>query len=139
MEMDLSSKVSPAIALNFQTIASDTTTVGEIVDTKGFESVDIAIASGAIAAGDLAIIIEDGDDAALADAAAVSSELIIGSLPSFAATDDNVVKHFGCISKKRYIRISAVSTNSTTSTEVCAIATLGDAKSAPTLSTAVPS
>lgn len=133
MEKDLSSSVNPEVALDVQTIASDTTTVGNIIDSKGYESVDFAVIAGTLADGVQTIIIEDGDDSGLSDAAAVDASFLIGSLPAFAATADDTVEHFGYVGKKRYVRLSNVSTGTTSSAVIGAVATLGDAASRPTV------
>lgn len=131
--MDLTSTVNPEVALKVQEIVSDTTTPGEIIDSQGYESVDFSAIAGTLTNGVQTITMEDGDDSGLSDAAAVDPTFIIGSLPSFADTEDDAVKHFGYVGKKRYIRINNVSTGTTTSAFIAAIATLGHAKKQPTV------
>ena len=84
------------------------TKVGEIIDTQGYESLTFLIQSGTITTGTFTPKIEDGDDAALADASDVDSDFLLGTIAdaTFAATDDDTVKKIGVVSKKRYVRIT---------------------------------
>jgi hypothetical protein len=75
---------------------------------------------------------EEGDDAALADAAAVPADETLGALTGFVAADDDAIKRIGSIGKKRYQRLSIVSTGVTTGVDFMgATAVLGHAKSGP--------
>ena len=133
MERDLTSSITPAVALKIQEIASDTATAGEIVDLKGFQGADIAVQSGTLTDGTQTISIQDGDDSGLSDAATVDSSFIIGTLPVFVATEDDTVKHFGYVGKKRYIRITNTSSGTTTSAFIGAQVIKGFAASRPTV------
>jgi len=109
---DSKSSSASAVAVNFQTIASDTTTVGTIIDSQGFESLIFSLVTATVTDGDYALILEDGDDSGLSDAATVTSTFLVGSLPAFTEdTDDNLSLDVGYIGKKRYVRASVVSTN----------------------------
>ena len=133
MRQDLHNNVEVAVALVSQAIATDTTTVGAIIDTAGFESIEFAILSKAITDGTYTAKLEDGDDSGLSDAEVVSSELVLGALPDFVAADDNTVFRVGSISKKRYQRLSIVSATTTTGVDIIsAIAVLGNPHTAPT-------
>lgn len=131
MEQDLHNNVGAVKALSHQTISTNTTTVGDIIDTLGFESIEFILLSAALTDGVYTVKLEDGDDSGLADAADVSSELVLGALPSFILTDDNAVKRVGCISKKRYVRLSIVSTGVTTGGALGAVAAQGHPHSMP--------
>lgn len=131
MEYDLHNNVKAVQALNHQTINTNTTTAGVIIDTQGFESIEWVIQSAAITDGTYVAKIEDGDDSGLSDAADVATELVLGTLPSFGAADDNVVKRVGCIAKKRYVRLSLVSTGVTTGGALGAVAVQGHPHSMP--------
>lgn len=131
MEYDLHNNVNDVHALNHQTISTNTTTVGDIIDTAGYESIEFLIQSATITDGVYTVKLEDGDDSGLSDAADVSSELVLGSLPAHVAADDNVVKRVGCISKKRYVRLSLVSTGTTTGGALGAVAVQGHPHSKP--------
>lgn len=123
---DLHNLISAAIALNPAAITSNTTTNGTGVDLKGFESCDFAIASGTLTDGSYAVTVQESDDnSTFADAAAVD---LLGSNPSFASTDDNVLKTVGYRGSKRYVRIKVVSTSVTTGGTVAAVAIRGRAR-----------
>jgi len=100
-------------AFNSQAVSTDTTTAGNIIDTMTFEALEFIFQSGTITDGTYTVSLEEGDDAALADAAAVSADETLGSI-SFVAADDNTAKRIGYIGKKRYVRASVVSTGTST-------------------------
>jgi hypothetical protein len=132
MEKDIHSNVKTLIALDVGTISSDTTTVGNIIDTAGFEGLEFSIQSGTITDGAYALLLEEGDDSGLSDAAAVPSDNTLGVLTGFAAANDDSVLRVGSIGKKRYQRLSVVSTGTTTGgTNFTAQAILGFPKSGP--------
>ena len=130
-EYDMHNNVNGAVAMNSQSISSNTTTAGEIIDTQGFESLEYLVQSGTITDGAYAFLLEEGDDSGLSDAAAVPAANILGDLVGFADTDDDSVKRVGSIGKKRYQRLSLVSTGVTTGGAFSAIAVQGHPKSAP--------
>ena len=77
-------------ALEPQAITTDTTTAGAIIDCADYDNgiyfaMD-AYAYGAGESGDFTLKLEDGDDAALADAAVIpDDQLVYGALPSITA------------------------------------------------------
>jgi len=132
-EFDLHSNVKQEVALDAQDITTDTTTVGNIIDTRGFESLEYFIQSGTITDGAYALKLEQGDDSALADAADVPTAEVLGVLTGFVAADDDAAKRVGSIGKKRYQRLSIVSTSTSTGgTKFSSVAVLGNPQSAPT-------
>lgn len=131
-EFDLHSNIKNEIALNTQDITSNTTTVGEIVDTKGFESIEYAIQSGTVTDGAFDVILEEGDDAGLSDAAPVNSDLILGNLSAFAGSgSSDMIARVGSIGKDRFQRLSIVSTTVTSGGTFSAVAVLGHPHTAP--------
>jgi len=140
MEMDLTSSVEPRLAFNVQEITSDTTTVGNIIDTVSFQSVDLSFFTGTVTDGDYAVTINVGDEVddianptSITDAAPISIDNLIGSLPAFTDNaDDDAIKHVGIVAKKRFFQVSVVSTNTSSGAFVGAQATLGNASSRPT-------
>jgi len=133
VEYDLHHSIKQAVALDFQTISTDTTTAGNIIDTAGFESLEFIVGTGTVTDGDYAFKIEDGDDDGLSDNDDVDSTLILGVLTGFTAdADDDKALRVGVLSKKRYVRLSIVSTNTSSGAEIFAVAVLGHAKSQPT-------
>lgn len=125
---DLHNNVDERIALNFQTINSDTTTNGVIIDTQGFESVEFVVPTGTVSAGDVTPALQEGDDSGLSDAATVSSDNTIGSLVTLDAA--NGITRVGYVGKKRYVRLNAVTDNSA-NLQVGGIVILSNPHSAP--------
>ena len=130
---DMKNKVLVTEALVISAITSDTTTVGTIVDTRGYDECLVAILSGALATGVFTPVLEYGDASDLADAAAVPSDMLGGTLAdaTFAATDDRVVKTLGYVGDKRYIRLSIVTTGGAAG-GIAATAILGRPTDGPT-------
>jgi hypothetical protein len=131
---DMHNNIQPDPALVIQDIVSDTTTVGIIIDTSGFESVEFVILSGFLRDGAYVPLIQDGDDSGLSDAAAVSDTFLLGteSAASFASTDDDKTKRIGYVGKKRYVRLSIVSTSVLDGGYLSAVAIKGNPSNAPT-------
>ena len=129
---DLKTNIQTKIALNVQTINSDTTTDGVIIDTQGFLSLTFIHLSGTLTLGTFTPKIMHGDAANLSDAAEVTDAFLIGTEAQAAlvAADDNKTKRIGCVGHKRYVRFSDVSTDSADGL-VGAIAILGDPKEMP--------
>lgn len=133
MEHELYHRVLQKAALNLQAITTNTTTVGAIIDTAGFESMTYIIQAKTITDGVYDIKLEEGDDSGLSDVAVVPTDQVLDALPQFVAADDNAVKRVGVIGKKRYQRLSVVSTGVTTGVDsIGAVAVMGHAKVMPT-------
>lgn len=131
-EYDLQAEVKSAIALAPVSIATDTSTAGLIIDTLGFESVTFTMFTGVLTDGDYVAVLQDGDASNLSDAATVSGDDLLGTLPNFDAdTDDAAVGRFGYRGKKRYVRVNVTSTNTTTGALVAILCTLGHPKTSP--------
>jgi hypothetical protein len=114
-QVDISSRAVVASALNITAISSDTTTVGNIIDMQDQQSLEFVLFSGTITTGVFTPKIEEGDNSSLTDAAVVSSDYLIGTLAdatfTVAAADDNACKKIGYVGKKRYVRLSVVTTS----------------------------
>lgn len=108
---DLHSNIDERNAFDTQLINTSTTTVGEIIDTQGYESIEFIFKAGVVSAGDITPILEDGDDSALSDEAVVTSTFRLGALVALDATDG--ITRFGYVGKKRYVRLSALSDGTT--------------------------
>ena len=125
---DMQSKIDELVALNTQLINTDTTTNGNIIDTKDFESLEFVIQAGVVTAGDVTPILQDGDDSGLSDVATVASDFRLGSLVTLDAT--NAITRVGYVGKKRYVRLSLLSANSANLT-AGGTAILGHPRQAP--------
>lgn len=132
MEYDLHNNVDERLAFDIQEVISDTTTAGNIIDTAGFESIEFSVVTKTVTDGVYTVLLQDGDASNLSDAATIDSDLTLGTLPVFVLTDDDTIKRIGCISKKRYVRLSIVSTGTTSGVDaMVATAVLGHPQSAP--------
>lgn len=116
--------------------ADNTAIVGQIIDRDGYESLTYLIATGAIPDADatFTVLVEHGDDPALADAAAVPDDQLIGTeaLAGFTFADDNKCFKIGYIGTKQYTRLTITPANNTGATLISAIALLGHAHQVPT-------
>jgi len=113
-QIDLHTLIEVTPALNIQTISSDTTTAGIIIDTVDFNAAEFTLLSGAITTGVFTPLIEDGDDSGLSDAAPVDPSFLLGTIAgaTFGVNDDNAAKKIGYVGKKRYVRLSIVTISS---------------------------
>jgi hypothetical protein len=112
----------PVSGLNYAHITGNTTTVGNIIDMQGYEGLKFIISGLTITDGTYTPLIEDGEASNLSDAAAVIDDYLVGGtlhgvtpviLPeaNAAITASNTEKQISYIGKKRYVRISLVSTS----------------------------
>ncbi len=107
-------------ALTQQAISTNTGTVGEIIDTKGFEMVEFVSLLGTITDGAYVASLEHGDDISLSDTAAVPAEEVLGGI-SYALAEDDEAKRMGYIGKKRYVRLTLTSTAVTTGVNMAGV------------------
>lgn len=136
MLRDLSSQIrcsrglSPAAA-----ITDNTAQVSQIADTLNGDSLVFAWIYGSIADADVTftVLVEEGDNSALSDAAAVAdADLIgteIGAAPLFS--DDNKVFKIGYKGKKRYVRCTLTPANNTGNIFVASIIIQGHHRTLP--------
>ena len=89
---------------------ANTATVSSIIDRAGFDSLTLAIVMGTLtdANATSTVLVEDGDNSALSDAAAVDDKYLIGTEAGAAPTfsDDNKVAKIGYKGPKRYVRVT---------------------------------
>jgi hypothetical protein len=114
---DLHSNIQSNIAFANANIVSDTTTAGAIIDTQGFEGFEFIISTGTITDGVYAFKIETGNDSGLSDAVDISAltpPKIIGDQTALVLTDDDTTRRLGVVEHERYLRLSFVSTGTTT-------------------------
>ena len=103
---------TPKVALNTQLINSDTTTNGVILDTTGFEALTFVMQVGVVTAGDVTMLIRDGDDSGLSDVADVTDDFLIGLETATKLDTSNTVAEIGYVGKQKFVRSSAVTDNS---------------------------
>ena len=134
MKKELFSTVSASVAFNNQAISTDTTTNGNIIDTRGYESILFVMQSATLTDGTYTPLIQEGDDSGLSDAAAVADADLTDTEAdqAFAATDDNATKKIAYVGSKRYVRLNIVSASTSSGGTLGAVAILGHPLSAPT-------
>ena len=111
MQKDLYNNAKNVVALKLQTINSDTATVGEIIDTQGFESGMISSVSGVVTAGDIVITsISESDDSGMVGATVIPAERLLGSATAIAVAD--TVDEIGFLAVKRYVQVTYTTANS---------------------------
>lgn len=111
MRKDLHNNIGVRSALNTQAIAADGTTVGEVIDLRGFGALEFSIQAGDITDGDYSLVLEEGNDPVLADAVTVIEDNLIGDLANaaFDNTMGNQVHKIGYkVGPFRYARLSIV-------------------------------
>lgn len=139
MRNDLHSNIYPKTL--FPPIAaqtnSDTARVSNIIDTAGFDSVELVLINGTNtdANATFAVLVEDGDDSALGDNAAVDDAYLLGTeaLAGFTFTNDGICRKIGYIGNKRYLRVTVTpSGNNSGDWFMAGCAILGHPRTAPT-------
>ena len=115
----------------------NTAIVSEIIDMRGFKSMVFAILVGANTDADVTfvVLIEDGDDSGLSDAAAVADSQLdpTEAIASFDFADDDTVRKIGYVGEKRYVRMTITpADNAAGDIFVASIAIMGDADQNPT-------
>jgi hypothetical protein len=130
-DKDLHNNVKQAIAFNGATLSTDTTTNGNIIDTQYFHSVEFILQVNARSAGTVTPLIQDGNDPALTDAAAVDDTFLLGTEAAAALNTANSSSRIGYIGKKRYVRLCAVTTG-TANLYFSSVAVKGHPSTAPT-------
>lgn len=121
MRADLHNNIKASRGISPTAAVTDNTAfVSQILDTAGFQSAEFIGISGSIADADatFTVLVEDGADSGLSDAAAVADEHLLGTeagtvtagvavsgaAPGFA--DDNKTFKIGYVGPKRYVRVT---------------------------------
>ena len=125
---DLHNQIDERVAKATIAVVADTAIAGNIIDTKGYESIEFVVQAGIVSAGDVTPSLFDGDDSGLSDVAAVSAANTLGALVTLDTTDD--ITRFGYVGKKRYVRVTLTGANSANLT-AGVIAILSNPRSAP--------
>jgi hypothetical protein len=132
MSRDLHHNVSATAALDTVTFTTSgsTVAVGNLVDLAGYNAVELVFLSGALTTGNFAVSLDEGDNATLGDATPVDMTALLGTLPTFSASEDNTAKRVGYCGSKRFVRPTVTSSAGAAGT-VSAVAILGSPLSAP--------
>lgn len=129
---DLFNRTTIAMALKEAAIATNTTTVGDVVDRKGQESFMFVLFSGTVTDGTFVPLVEHDDVVGFGGAAAVPDNQLHSTevAEQFVAADDDLVKKIGYRGEKRFVRLSIVSTGVTTGVDsLGAVAVMGHRRS----------
>ena len=133
---DLMNKIHVKRAISPVSVADNTAQVSQIIDRQGYESVTYAIATSSLADADatFTVLLEEGDDAALADAAAVADADLLGTeaLAGFTFGDDDETRKIGYIGSKRYTRLTVTPAANASAAVIAAVAILGHPQIVPT-------
>jgi hypothetical protein len=127
--LDMKNNVDVVNALDIQAISTDTTTNGDIIDTKDFQSITFVLQAGTLTDGTYTVNIQVGDDSGLSDAADASADELIGTEP--ALDTSNTTGRVGLITNKRYARLQVVSTSTTSGGTLGAVCVKGHPLVAP--------
>lgn len=134
-QIDLHNVIDVRLAISPQVVANDTALVSEIIDRAGFDALEFAIATGDLADADaiFTVLVEDGDDPALTDAAPVADGGLLGTeaAASFTFADDDSAFKIGYRGNKRYVRLTITPANNTGNAAISALAILGGPHLAP--------
>lgn len=125
MRFDLANRLAPKRALSPVSVADNTAQVSQIFDTRGMMAIALIILIGAIADADatFTVLIEEGDESDLSDAAAVPDNSLIGTeaLAGFQFDDDNELRKIGYIGSKRYLRATITPANNASAALLAAV------------------
>lgn len=127
---DLHNNLKAVVAISPTTGKNDLT--GNLIDLQGFNGALVVVQSGTITDGTFTFELRHGNASDGSDLVAVPDEDLLGSEPVFLATDDDIVKQFGYIGDKRYIKLVAtVSGSPTTGGTLGAVVIKGFPRHAP--------
>lgn len=122
---------SPAAA-----VTDNTAYVSQIIDMQGFKSLVWLVLIGALDDTDatFTILMEDGDDSSLSDAAAVADAQIdpTEAIMAFDFADDDTCRKMGYVGEKRYVRLTITPVDNTGNAFVAIAALLGNPSTHPT-------
>lgn len=117
-------------------VTDNTAQVSAIIDTKGYMAAELAWVVGNNADADVThtVLVEHGDDAALADAAAVPDAQLLGTEVQAAwnFADDGECRKIGYVGSRRYLRVTITPVNNTGNVFIGGMAVLGHPYNHPT-------
>jgi hypothetical protein len=128
--VDLKNDIKSLNALNIQAITTNATTAGVEIDTQGFDSVTFEILTGARTDGTVTPLIQESDTSG-SYAGSVADDDLIGLEANAALSAAQSRSIIGYVGKKRYVKLSLVSTAVTSGLTAGASAILGAAKHNP--------
>lgn len=133
---DMANNVTPRPVLAPAVGTDDTPLVGAIIDRLGYDSLTYLIQSGTLAdaGATWTPLLEESDDPAMSDAAAVADADLIGTeaLASLTQANDGVCRKLGYAGDKRYTRLTITPAGNAGNAPISAMALLGHPSNAPT-------
>lgn len=133
---DLYNNLAIRRAISPVSVADNTAQVSQIIDRQGFDSLVFGIAIGSVADADatFTVLVEDGNDSGLSDAAAVADSELNGTeaAAGFQFDSDNQTRKIGYNGIKRYVRLTITPANNASAALLSAVAILGHASLEPT-------
>lgn len=129
---DFKNKMLQKVILRSQTISTDKTTAGSVIDRNSYplyNSLTYIIVSGDVTAGDATLLIEDSSDGT--NYTAVADKYLVGLEINTKVDGDDESLRIGYIGNNRYVRASVVTANSA-NLAVGVIAILSDSEAIPT-------
>jgi hypothetical protein len=133
---DLHNNIDVKRAISPVSVADTTAQVSQIIDRAGYNSLEFVIGIGSVADADatFAVLVEDGDDSSLTDAAAVADADLLGTeaLAGFQFDDDNECRKIGYVGSKRYVRLTITPSANASAALITALAILGHPQLTPT-------
>jgi hypothetical protein len=128
--VDLKNNISVKNALNITSISTNTTTAGVEIDTQGYESATFEIITGARTDGTVTPLIQETDVSG-SYSGSVNDNDLIGTEALAALSVAQSRSIIGYVGKKRYVKLSLVSTSVTTGLTAGASVILGNPKHLP--------
>jgi len=133
---DLMNNIDVKRCISPVSVSDNTAQVGQIIDGRGFNSLTYLIATGSLADADatFTVLLEEGDNSALSDAAAVADADLIGTeaLAGFTFAADDKCRKLGYKGSKRYTRLTITPASNASAALFSAVAVLGNPALAPT-------
>ncbi|MDL1909705.1 hypothetical protein FBQ81_03275 [Chloroflexi bacterium CFX6] len=132
---DLHNSVKISRAISPASVADTTPQVSQILDTANYAANELAILTGSIADADatFTVLMEEGDQSNLSDAAAVADTDLLGTEAEagFQFDDDNETRKIGYIGSKRYIRATITPVNNASAALLAAAWVQAGARKSP--------
>ena len=118
------------------TVTDTTAVVSSIIDMQGYNSLEFLIAAGTLADANatFSVLVQEGDDSGLSDAAAVADADLLGTevLAAFQFDDDGEARKIGYTGNARYVRCTVTPAANDGSAPIAIIPLQGHPNIAPT-------
>jgi hypothetical protein len=105
-QADLHNVISAAVAVDTTAISADGNTAGNIIDMADTLAIEFVLQTGAVTAGNVTMLVEEGDESDLSDAATVPATNLLGTAATVTAA--NTIDRVGYLKRRRYVRVTLV-------------------------------